>query len=123
MVDINGNYSKWINPTRGMRQGDSLSPYLFIMYVYVLSSLLIDSQRRGNYNRLSYSQERPCYLSPFLCADDSLIFCKAREEEANELYNIFGRYKRASGQLINDDKLVMVFSTRVPYDTKDQIRK
>ena len=37
---INGEPSKVIQPLRGLRQGDPLSPYLFLLYTEVLHSLL-----------------------------------------------------------------------------------
>jgi len=42
---INGQPVGNICPTRGIRQGDPLSPYLFILYAEALSSLLHHTER------------------------------------------------------------------------------
>lgn len=39
-VLLNGEPRGYITPTRGIRQGDRLSPYLFLLYAEGLSSLL-----------------------------------------------------------------------------------
>lgn len=39
-VLLNGESRGYITPTRGIRQGDRLSPYLFLLYAKGLSSLL-----------------------------------------------------------------------------------
>ena len=40
---VNGSPSKTIKPSRGLRQGDPLSLYIFILYQNVLSQLVIES--------------------------------------------------------------------------------
>jgi hypothetical protein len=47
MVLVNGIPTGRIIPTRGIRQGDPISPYLFIICVKVLSSLLSKANREG----------------------------------------------------------------------------
>lgn len=44
---VNGNPDTKFMPSRGLKQGDSLSPYLFLMCVEDLSALINQSKRRG----------------------------------------------------------------------------
>lgn len=46
-VLVSGRPGKLITPTRGLRQGDPLSPFLLIMYVQGLSSLLNGLKQQG----------------------------------------------------------------------------
>ena len=43
-------------------------------------------------------------------ADDSLIFCRAKEEECQTLLEVLAKYERASGQQINRAKTTLFFS-------------
>lgn len=46
-IFINGNPSKEFKPQRGLRQGDLLSPYLFILCVKVLCGLITKGLENG----------------------------------------------------------------------------
>lgn len=46
-IQVNGYLSQPINPSRGIRQGDPLSPYLYILAANVLSSLIAHIERAG----------------------------------------------------------------------------
>jgi hypothetical protein len=44
---VNGQPVGFIKPSRGIRQGDPLSPYLFLLCAEVLSSLLTQAEKKG----------------------------------------------------------------------------
>ncbi|XP_026417578.1 uncharacterized protein LOC113313069 [Papaver somniferum] len=44
---VNGGSTEIFKPNKGLRQGDSLSPYLFLLVVGILSKLLNDAVERG----------------------------------------------------------------------------
>jgi hypothetical protein len=58
-----------------------------------------------------------------LFADDSLLFCRVTDQEAQEIKNIILDYQEASRQLVNMDKLEIIFSKHVPHYIKEAIRR
>lgn len=102
-------------PQRGIRQGDPLSPYIFILCVEVLSGLISKCQNEGLIHGVSIATNAPT-ISHLFYADDSIIFCRAKPEEASIIMNILQIYQEASGQKINLDKSEMVFSPNISID-------
>ncbi|XP_071913980.1 uncharacterized protein [Coffea arabica] len=111
-VNVNGE-KKGIKPSRGLRQGDPLSPFLFLICAKGFSTLLNQAVRQGKLTDLQLSSGGP-RLSHIFFADDSLIFCKAKEEEAVQLMEVLRQYGEASGQLINTEKSSIFFSKNDP---------
>ncbi|XP_074299929.1 uncharacterized protein LOC141631111 [Silene latifolia] len=111
-VLINGNVKEFFRPGRGLRQGDPLSPYLFILCAEVLSNMLRKSVEEATLHGIRIAQHAPV-ISHLLFADDSIFFLKACEEEAAKVSEILRAYERASGQLVNLDKTTVSFSRGV----------
>ncbi|XP_043809044.1 uncharacterized protein LOC122722412 [Manihot esculenta] len=102
-----------IVPTRGLRQGDPLSPYLFILCAEGLSRLLQNCISSGSLQGYRVSRGGP-QISHLFFADDSLIFFRASVQEALELKRILRMYENASGQVINLQKSSISFSRYTP---------
>jgi hypothetical protein len=69
-----------IKPTRGIRQGDPLSPYLFLLCAEGLSSLLRGAERRNAVTGLAISRAG-VRINHLFFVDDSLLFCRANVPE------------------------------------------
>jgi len=119
-VLVNGEQVGPTIPGRGLRQGDPLSPYLFIICVEGLSSLIRGAETRGALTGTKVCRQAPS-VSHLLFADDCFLFFKANEEHAHVMKNILSTYELASGQAISLPKSEIYCSRNVPTALKNTI--
>ena len=119
-VLVNGTQVGPIVPGRGLRKGDPLSPYLFIICVEGLSSLICDAEARDILTGTKVCRQAPS-VSHLLFADDCFLFFKANEDQAHVMKDIFSTYELASGQAISLRKSEIYCSRNVPDDLKANI--
>ena len=93
---VNGVAYGSIIPSRGLRQGDPLSPYLFLLCADGFSSLISDVARNKMLSGISICRGCPMITHLFF-ADDSLLFCKASRQECQKLIEILELYEAALG--------------------------
>lgn len=118
---LNGSVYCKIPMDRDLRQGDPLSPFLFIIVSKLLSRLLHKWEREGKFNGVKLGRSS-LSISHLLFADDVLIFCRANTREIRNVLKCLGLYCRWSGQAINFDKSGCFFSRNVMGQTKAQIK-
>ena len=95
---LNGAEGKKILHCRGLRQGDPLSPLLFIIAIDPLHRLL---QRAMELGELDSLPGRDLSLQVSLYADDAIIFANPVKEEIDMLMNIIHNFGHASGLKVN----------------------
>jgi hypothetical protein len=95
-----------MQPTRGLRQGDPLSPYLFLFVADGLSKVLQDEASNRTIQGVKVSRRAP-EITQLLFADDSLLFFRASEEQASTALD---RYCIGTCQMINFDKCSILFN-------------
>lgn len=71
-----------INPKIGIRQGDPLSSYLFLICMEGFTALIHDFERRNLIKGVKVARNAPA-ISDILFADDRYIFCNATPESAD----------------------------------------
>lgn len=113
--------SLFICPGRGLRQGDPLSPYLFILCDEGLSSLINEKNRRGILHGSRACRRGPA-VSHLLFANNGLLFCRATSHECTELKSTLDLYERASGQAINFGKSEIFFSKNVSPERREEVK-
>jgi hypothetical protein len=101
-IMLNGVPGKWIHCMRGLRQGDPLSPYLFLIIADVLQRLIkLDA---GILHPLADGV--PCPVLQY--ADDTLIIMRADAGAARRLRLILQQFEQATGLRINYHKSTLV---------------
>ncbi|XP_019159676.1 PREDICTED: uncharacterized protein LOC109156278 [Ipomoea nil] len=73
-----------IIPGRGLRQGDPLSPYLFLFVVEGLTAMIERSMSAGRLHGVSVARGAPS-VSHLLFADDSFLFLRANVGESVQM--------------------------------------
>ena len=81
-VLINGEPKGKIIPSRELRQGDTISPYLFLLYAEGLTAMLKKEEAIGNIKGVAVCRGAP-RISHLLFADDSIVFCRSSLDEAS----------------------------------------
>ena len=117
----NGQPRGLIVPHRGLRQGDPLSPYLFILCTKALIANIKKVERGKHLTGMKVARACPS-ISHLLFADDSLFFCKAQKEECQTILRILKEYEVVSGQLINFDKSSIQFGHRIEESAIHELR-
>jgi hypothetical protein len=90
-IKINGTLSSAFRPTRGIRQGDPISPYLFLLCAEGHSSLL-KVVGPGYLSRGVRVGIHAPWVSHLLFADDCIVFSKASQRDAARLQEILDTY-------------------------------
>ncbi|XP_016199953.1 uncharacterized protein LOC107640962 [Arachis ipaensis] len=96
----NRNRLQNFNPKRGLRQGDPMSPYLFVLCMEMLACFIFHRVSQGLWNPVAVSRNGP-RLSHLMFADDLLFFCKASKAQVIEVIHCLDLFSRASGLKVN----------------------
>ncbi|GFR75484.1 reverse transcriptase-like protein [Elysia marginata] len=112
-IVVNNTVSDWFNITRGCRQGDPISPYLFLIAGEVLAHMI-----RQNVHVRGYKvNEMEFKISQY--ADDTTLFLDGSEESFTQCIGLLDEYKSYSGLKMNAEKTkVMWFGCPRPSETK-----
>ncbi|XP_066384911.1 uncharacterized protein [Miscanthus floridulus] len=96
-VLVNGVPGPWIDCKRGLRHGDSLSPYLFLLVADVLQMLI--KKEAGIHHPMA---DGPCPVLQY--ADDTIILVRAELGDARKLKDALDMFSNATGLTINFHK-------------------
>ena len=103
---VNGSPTGFSQNSRSLRQGDPLSPYLFVIGMEALSRLL-NRAIDGNYlsgSKIAEMDGIGTFISHLLYADDTLLFCGANKDQLKFLSWILMWFEALSGLRINLNK-------------------
>jgi len=121
-VLINGSPQGSITPERGIRQGDPMSPYLFILFAEVLSHMMKQADLKRHLQGIRISDQGPA-ITHLLFADDSLFFMLVNDKSCKTIREILSLYEKVSGQAVNLRKSSISFGSRVKPQVKTRMRR
>lgn len=120
-VRINGELTDQVVPSRGIRQGDPISPYLFLLCTEGLSCLLQKEEETGVLQGIRNGRHGPS-ISHLLFADDSIFFVRSNRGSVEALRSTLISYCNASGQKINLQKSSIFFGKNCPVEIKNSVK-
>jgi hypothetical protein len=110
-VRLNGVLLQKFVPSRGLRQGDPPSPYLFLFVVDGLSRLIQRGVDMGQINELKICRNSPG-ISHLLFTDDSILFFEANVEQATRVKSVLNTYEKAIGQMLSSEKCSLLLGNK-----------
>jgi hypothetical protein len=117
-VLINGSPSGFFGSSRGVRQGDPLSPFLFVLVMEAFSRMISAIYSRGLISGFFVGTREVDWVevSHLLFADDTLIFCGADASQISHMGALLVCFEVVSGLKVNLSK-----STLVPVGSLDDV--
>ncbi|GAU46050.1 hypothetical protein TSUD_191210 [Trifolium subterraneum] len=113
----NGSRSDFFYPKCGVRQGDPMSPYLFVLCMDKLSHLIVEATNNEKWKPMRAGKTGPL-ISHLMFADDLLLFGQAVEENMIVVMDVLNKFCLMSGQQVNYDKSSIYFSRNVTADMR-----
>lgn len=77
---INGQLGAQLLPSRGLCQGDLISPYLYLICVEGLSFLLNEAKTSSKIKGVKVARGSPP-INHIFFTDESILFCRAKTSE------------------------------------------
>lgn len=108
----NGSLMDTFQPSRGVRQGDLLSPYIFVMCLERLSQLIDEVVSSLAWKPIKTSSQGPI-ISHLFYTDDLVLFVEASIDQVVVIKSCLDRFCSASRERVNYNKSSVIFSQKV----------
>lgn len=96
-------------PSRGLRQGDPISPLLFVMALERLSHCIANAVNDRSWVPLKFGRGGPS-MSHLMFANDIILISEVSQSCAQKIVDILHLFSTCSGQAINKSKSCVYFS-------------
>lgn len=115
-VKVNGALEGYFNCSSGLKQGDPISPYLFVLAMEALS-VCINLETQSPQFRF-HSRTKNAEISHLIFADDVMLFCYGDNDSVSAMLRAVNRFAEMSGLVTNPAKCVTFFGN-VPTAVQD----
>ncbi|CAK8531606.1 unnamed protein product [Lathyrus sativus] len=105
--NIMGEYIDVLQAKRGIRQGDPVSPMLFVLIMEYMNRLLVKMQRGPNFNYHAKCENMKITNLTFV--DDVLLLCKGDETSMQMILKTFRKFSKSTGLMMNPNKCKIYF--------------
>ncbi|KAK7245383.1 hypothetical protein RIF29_40223 [Crotalaria pallida] len=116
----NGEKTDSFLPSRGVRQGDPLSPFLFVICMDKLSHMITEAVNERKWKPIKAGRHGPL-ISHLMFADDLLVFEEASTEQLGRIMDCLEQFGLSSGHKINETKTSIFFSSNVDRSVANDI--
>lgn len=116
----NGEALDEFQPMRGIRQGDPISPYLFVLCIEHLFQPINIVVENSFWNPIKIARGAP-KLSHLAFADDLLLFAEASKDQIEVIKCIMNLFCGSSDQKVSHGKTRIYFSNSVGWQRKHHL--
>ena len=118
---LNGSPTNTFQPSRCIRQGDLLSPFLFILMAEGLSRLIAAQAGHGEIRGVKAHEGAPPQTHQQFI-DDTMLMGHLSVQEALIFKNSMYLFARASGLMVNPNKSQVLFVNTIPATQRNILR-
>lgn len=119
-VLYNGGALDSFQPSRGIRQGDPFSPYLFILCMEVLGAFITEKCDAKLWDPIAASRGEASFSHLFF-ADELVLFAKADDKNCRAFRDVLDTFCGLSGQNVSAEKSRVFFSPNLAPRTRDEL--
>lgn len=104
---VNGSPAGYFEGTRGLRQGDPMSPYIFCLIMEILTNMIEKEVAAGHIKLISKC--KATQLSHLAFANDLMIFSKADAGSLTTINTVLTTFAMVSGLEVNWSNSIQIF--------------
>ena len=118
-INVNGSLCGYFKGSKGLRQGDPLSPSLFVIAMEILSRLLENKFSDGSIGYHPKASE--VRISSLAFADDLMIFYDGKASSLRGIKSVLESFKNLSGLEMNTEKSAVYTAGLEDTDKEDTL--
>ncbi|KAF7844182.1 ribonuclease H [Senna tora] len=117
---FNGGITDNFKPSCGIRQGDPISSYIFILCSNILSCMIRKQEEAKLWKGIKIGRNATP-ITHLMYADDTLLFFEAKDFNLRAVNSVLNEYADMAGQKMNISKSFLVFSPNIRHNNKREM--